>query len=157
MERLSDRLRNYDGTNPFRESQARMYASAKLAEEFYPTSFFWSLFNDEHEILLGTRGSGKTALLRMLTYSCLRRLGHERARSYAEARTFVGFYVPMHLEFMASLPGHDAPLEQRMPYFQFAFNCAAAKSLLDEVEQVLADTSPTIRTALSPRGRYWSY
>ena len=63
--RIADRLKNYDGQNPFYDSQARNFSDEKVLNEFCPISSFWDLFNEQHEIILGTRGSGKTFLLKM--------------------------------------------------------------------------------------------
>src|SRR5437762_4372434 len=122
MERHSDQLRDYTGPNPFHESQGRAGLDRKILAEFFPTSGFWSLFNDQHEILLGTRGSGKTFLLRMMSYSLLRRFEHEVAKDYVTKRKYIGFFIPLHLEFLASLKGKDISDDERMDYFQFAFN-----------------------------------
>ncbi len=99
MKRSSDLLEGYSGANPFHESQARAGAERKILSEFYPTSAFWSLFNDQHEILLGTRGSGKTFLLRMMSYT-LRQISpaavsevldlRERGTSSGSALTYTG-------------------------------------------------------------------
>ena len=67
MTRKADDILRYDGPNPFGDSQPRNYADTKILNEFYPTSCFWSLFNDQHEVLLGTRGSGKTYLLKAMS------------------------------------------------------------------------------------------
>lgn len=139
-DRQSDQLLGYTGLNPFHDSQFRAYDSAKSLLEFYPTSFFWSLFNEENEILVGTRGSGKTALLRTLTYSNLKHLNHETARNYISTRQFIGFYVPMNLEFMGALPGQRVPPEDRVIFFQYAFNCAAIHAFLSELCEVLKDS-----------------
>ena len=139
MPGLSRMLKGYAGGNPFHESQARTYGDEKVVGEFFPTSFFWSLFNEQHEILLGTRGSGKTILLRMLTYSCLRRFENPRAQEYVTNKRFLGFYVPLHLEFIAALPGENASDTEKLLYFQLAFNCVAAKSLLTQVADILND------------------
>ena len=140
MSGLSYKLKGYKGGNPFQESQARTYGDEKVVGEFFPTSFFWSLFNEQHEILLGTRGSGKTILLKMLTYSCLRRFNHPQARDYIAKKSFLGFYVPLHLEFIASLPGMEASEAERLLYFRLAFNCVTAKSLLTQVADILSNT-----------------
>src|SRR6266550_1371026 len=147
MKRASDMLEGYRGGNPFRETQARAGSGAAIVSEFFPTSTFWSLFNDQHEILLGTRGSGKTFLLRMMSYSLLRRFQHDNAKKHIKNRSFIGFYIPLHLEFLASLPGKSHSDENRMVYYQFAFNCAAAKALLTAVAALLEDTfhDPTER------------
>ena len=139
--RLSDKLKGYQGLNPFRDSQSKMYGDEKIAAEFSPTTTFWSLFNEQHEILLGSRGSGKTVLLRMLSFSCLRQYaeknGDPAAVEYVRNKRFIGFYIPMHLEFAAGLPDGSASEEEGVAYFQFAFNCMAAQSLLDQVGSLL--------------------
>src|SRR4051812_20420048 len=103
MLRTSLHLKGYSGANPFHDAQAKSFGVRRLASEFYPVSLYWSLFNDGHEILIGSRGSGKTALLRMLSYSGLRLL--EDARSKDWKRRYFGFYIPLHLEFIQSLRG----------------------------------------------------
>ena len=63
MSRVADMVRGSNCQNPFSDSQARNFSDSKLINEFCPISNYWSLFNDQHEVLLGTRGSGKTFLL----------------------------------------------------------------------------------------------
>ena len=137
---LSKKILGFQGENPFRETQAKSFRDSLLTQEFFPTTLFWSLFNEQHEVLLGTRGSGKTILLRMLSYSFLRNLNHPNVKEIKEKKKFIGFYIPMHLEFVSALPGRDIPAEEKLEYFQFAFNCLAATSLLYEVRLLLADT-----------------
>lgn len=139
MLRDSNALKNYDGPNPFSESQARAFGDTKASSEFFPTSGFWSYFNEQHEILLGTRGSGKTILLKMLSYSNLRRLEHDRAKELTQSRAFIGLYIPLHLEFMSSIRGKKCPDIEKREYFQFAFNCAAIESLLTELTALVED------------------
>jgi hypothetical protein len=139
IKRESHLLKGYTEANPFSESQAKAYSDEKLVGEFFPTALFWSLFNEGHEILLGTRGSGKTAVLRMLSYSCLRQFNNPKAVDIIKNCTFVGFYIPMHLEFMASLPGKEIPTSSKLEYFQFAFNCSAAKALVHELRVLIKD------------------
>lgn len=141
MDVLSNQLLGFKGGNPFRESQARTYGTEKIASEFYPTTFYWSLFNEQHEILLGTRGSGKTVLLQMLKYSCLRELKNKAAINIIENKTFIGFYVPFHLEFIQSMPGKKEPEDVRIKYFNFAVNCSTAKSLLNQLKILICDLS----------------
>jgi hypothetical protein len=143
MKRLSAKLRGYSGANPFRESQARTYGDSKIVSEFCPTSFYWSLFNEQHEILLGTRGSGKTVLMKMLTYSLLKRFHDDQAQKHIQEKNFIGFYVPLHLEFLDALQNSEASDSQKISYFQFAVNCAAAMALLDQLPELLLDCFET--------------
>ena len=139
MKRGSDNLKGFRGKNPFREAQARTFGEDKIVSEFCPTSIYWSLFNDQHEILLGTRGSGKTMILKMLSYSCLRKYSNDILSNIIKTHNYIGFYIPMHLEFMASLPGKNVPDDKKLRYFQFAFNCAASRAFLLEVGSLLED------------------
>jgi hypothetical protein len=148
MQRESDKLQGYSGPNPFHESQGRAGIDRNIVAEFFPTSGFWSLFNNQHEILLGTRGSGKTFLLRMMSYTLLREFTHEEARKIVNSKSFIGFYVPLHLEFLAALAGKNCEDEEKLEYFQFAFNCAAAKALLSEVKSLLEDCYSEARPRL---------
>lgn len=148
MEPLSAKLHGHTGPNPFHEAQAKTFGDEKLVREFYPTSAYLSLFNEGHEILLGSRGSGKTAILRMLSYSCLKQISHPAVKDIVNKRSFFGFYVPLHLEFMASLPQDSADGSNSTEYFQFAFNCAAAKSLLNELRAILASEKKTAQERL---------
>lgn len=141
MKAASDALRRFPGANPFSQSQARNYNAQSLTGEFYPTSLYWSRFNASHELLLGTRGSGKTFILRMLAYSCLLRFARTsadpRAIEHVAARDYVGFYVASHLEWLASLPGKHVPPAEKLSYFEFAFNCRAAEAFLDEITTLI--------------------
>ena len=60
MKMLANKVKNYPGENPFGDYQGRNFPDKKVCSQFYPISTFWSLFNPQHEIILGSRGSGKT-------------------------------------------------------------------------------------------------
>ena len=137
MDPLSSILFGTTGPNPFHEAQAKTFGDDKLVGEFFPTSPYLSLFNEQHEVLLGSRGSGKTAILRMISYSCFSQVTHPAVRKILAERRFFGFYIPLHLEFMASLPQDCADGSGSTEFFQFAFNCAAAKSFLAEIRSLL--------------------
>ena len=42
MIRLSDNIKNYTGSNPFSDNQARNFSDIKVISEFYPISKFWT-------------------------------------------------------------------------------------------------------------------
>lgn len=159
--RKADRIKNYDGQNPFFDNQARNFSDEKVLNEFYPISSFWDLFNDQHEIILGTRGSGKTFLLKMMRYSMLKRLNFPEAKKMVHNKNFIAFYVPMHLEFVANIAPHDISREIRITAFQIAFNFLLSQSILHEIKSFLEDfTNPieqaTIRVQLAHEiGKMW--
>ena len=113
MKRVADRVwKCYTQQNPFSDSQPRNFSDTKMCNEFCPISNYWSLFNDQHEILLGTRGSGKTFLLKMMRYSMLKRIDNPMAKDIAQKKSFLALYVPMYLEFVTHLTRFDAPEEE---------------------------------------------
>lgn len=137
MNRISDSIKGYVGPNPFSDYQARNFSDKKMTNEFCPTSNFWSLFNDQHEIIIGTRGSGKTFLLRMMRYSMLKRISDPKAQKLTDEKQFIALYVPMHLEFMKLFSEGTVSETEQIIFFQFAFNCLLAESLITELLSIL--------------------
>ncbi len=127
--------------NPFKLSQARDAPRPELLKEFYPTSIYWSRFTRTNEVLLGTRGSGKTVLLRMLTYSHYRDSELIEKRLDAKSHRYLGIYIPLRLELLKEI---DTVLDysQQQRQFCFIFNCVAAVSFLQEIEAILEDLTP---------------
>ena len=78
----------------------------------------------------------------MLSFSCLKLFPHSNAESIVAGKTYIGFYVPLNLEFVLSLPGQGRAFEERCRYFQLAFNCVAAKSLLFQISSLISNLEP---------------
>jgi hypothetical protein len=125
--------------NPFEDSQARNYSDEKLFMEFFPISKYWSLFNDQHEILVGTRGCGKTILLKMMRYSMLRKLSDQRAVKLTREKKFIAFYVPLYLEYIKKLSNSPLSEDAKVSWFRFSFNCLLAQSVIIELTAILDD------------------
>ena len=150
MNRIADLIKNSTMQNPFADSQARNFSDTKIINEFYPISNYWSLFNDQHEILLGTRGSGKTFLLKMMRYSMLKRIDTPLARQMASEKKYIALYIPMYLEFVTHLTRVNVTEEKQVELFQFAFNCLLAQSLLVELNEIISEqTDFLIRAKLN--------
>jgi len=125
--------------NPFADSQARNYSGDRVLSEFCPISKYWSLFNEQHEILIGTRGCGKTILLKMMRYSMLSKLPDPRAKKLASEKKFISFYVPLHLEYIKVLSNSNLSKDAKISWFRFSFNCLLAKSVIIEIAEILND------------------
>ena len=147
MVRFSDKIKNYKGPNPFSDSQARNFSDIKVVDEFYPISKFWTLFNDQHEILLGTRGSGKTFLLKMMRCSMLKKIQDPKAQKIVKDKEFIAIYVPMHLEFVASFNNPKLKEDIQATFFQFGFNCKLAEALITELNSIIEDVEDKIERA----------
>lgn len=147
MERRADQIKDYRGHNPFSDSQARNFSDSKVSNEFCPTSMFWSLFNDQHEILIGTRGSGKTFLLKMMRYSMLKNIDDPMAKQLVGEKKYIALYVPMHLEFVTGLASSALEDDQQITLFQFLFNCRLAESLIKELIEITSEESDSLKRA----------
>lgn len=139
MKRKADLIKQYDGPNPFGDSQPRNYSDTKILDEFCPTSCFWSLFNDQHEVLLGTRGSGKTYLLKAMRRSMLKRIHDPKATEIVNSYRFIALYVPMHLEIVSEFEKLKPDSDRIITIFQFFFNCLLAEAIIQELEDILSD------------------
>lgn len=143
---FSDQIKGYAGQNPFSDSQARNFSDDKIVKEFLPISLFWTLFNDQHEILLGSRGCGKTFLLKMMRYSMIKTIENPFAKELVRKKEFIALYVPMHLEFVAPLNRVSIQEEQTI-LFQVLFNCLLANSIMTELDSMLEDIDDGIEKA----------
>lgn len=139
--RLADKLLRTTYQNPFSDIQARTFSDKKISSEFVPTSLFWTLFNDQHEVVIGTRGSGKTILMRMMRYSMLKSVNDAKARKLVTEKKFFALYVPMRFEFIESITSPNLTATQQNEWFCFAFNCLLADSLIVELKSFLSDLS----------------
>lgn len=149
MKRFADAVKGSTKQNPFSDSQARNFSDTKIINEFCPISNYWSLFNDQHEILVGTRGSGKTFLLKMMRYSMLKHIKDPQAQKIAQKKEYVALYVPMYLEFVTHLTSSGSTEERQIQLFQFAFNCLLAQSLLIELKEMISEEPDKIKRAQS--------
>ena len=147
MNRIADYVKGSSLQNPFSDSQARNFSDTKMINEFCPVSNYWSLFNDQHEILLGTRGSGKTFLLKMMRYSMMKRIQDPEAQKMAEEKKFIGLYVPMYLEFVTHLTRSNISEKNQVEIFQVAFNCLLAQSLIVEIKDMLSEIDDKLECA----------
>jgi len=69
----------------------------KIATTFLPTKSFWRLLSAKNHVILGARGSGKTAIARMLALPQLSRFKDSRAKRIVRSKAFIGVYVPRKL------------------------------------------------------------
>lgn len=147
--RLADRLKGQEYSNPFSDfKNISSTPVSKMRSEFVPTSFFWSLFSNQNEIVIGTRGSGKTILFRMMAYSMLRRLENENAKRIVGEKQFFALYVPMEEDFVESITNRKLSIEDQERWFVFATNCLMVKSFVSELKSLLEDYPLEIRLDL---------
>ncbi|GAC19483.1 ORC-CDC6 family AAA ATPase [Paraglaciecola arctica] len=131
--------------NAFEASNARDFTSHQLVNEFIWTdSFSDLLYSTKNQMVLGSRGSGKTALIKMLSHQNLRKLSvkvidnedNEEFRQIEEAKkvirekSFIATYVPLKVEWINSLENYEGSKEA---YFTWSLNLATCARLLDTI------------------------
>jgi len=73
---------------------ARNYTPSQVAETFISSEDFETLWRNEHTVLLGPRGSGKTTLFKMLTVQALYSWSHPLAEKLKSRKPFTAIFVP---------------------------------------------------------------
>ena len=136
MKRIADKLMKKTDQNPFGDFQGRGPTDKEIIDEFYATTTFWGLFNSQHEILVGSRGCGKTFLLKSMRYSMLKKMTDIKAKSLISDKQYIALYVPMHLEYLTAVR-KQKDIESKTIIFQILFNGLLISSLLDELEVLL--------------------
>lgn len=119
--------------NIFEHSNARYFTSDQLAEEFVWTPAFESLISNKNHIILGSRGSGKTALIKMLSHECLTKLNDEKARKIIEQRSFIATYIPLKVEWVNSI----GDIDDNNLLFKWSLNLSSCARFLDTIRSCL--------------------
>ncbi|WP_230477950.1 hypothetical protein, partial [Dickeya solani] len=70
----------------------------------------------QNQVILGSRGSGKTALIKMLSHDNLSKLAthYPKAKEIIDSRKFIATYVPLRVEWVNSLNNFE---EKKEEYF----------------------------------------
>lgn len=132
-------MSGFDETNPFETENARSMEPVDLAGTFVPTQAYWRLFARKHNILLGSRGSGKTAVARMLSHECMKRLEDEKAKAIIDDKSFIGMYMATRLDWVGSLRNKPwGTLAEKELYFQWYLNISTCQSFLASVKSCLS-------------------
>lgn len=125
--------------NLFEIENARNLNPAALARTFVPTRDYWRLLSPKNHIILGTRGSGKTALARMLSHDSLTLLENERAQKLVRAKKYFGVFLSARPEWTSqwALMVEDGPRAAKTRWFTWRLNLALAQAALLTVRSCL--------------------
>ncbi|MDX6016824.1 hypothetical protein SIL79_10740 [Shewanella indica] len=119
--------------NIFEHSNARYFTSNQLAEEFVWTPAFESLISNKNHIILGSRGSGKTALIKMLSHECLTKLNDDKAKQVIDERSFIATYIPLKVEWVNSI----GDIDDNNQLFKWSLNLSSCARFLDTIRSCL--------------------
>lgn len=108
----------------FESFNARNYTPAQVAEIFIPNEDYQLLWRNEHTVVLGPRGSGKTTLFKMLTIQALYAWHDEIALALRQERPFTAIYIPADMHWHHQLT-HVEKLLVDAPQFSDSWSRAA--------------------------------
>jgi hypothetical protein len=135
--------------NAFEIDNARNQYERQLPETFVPTAIYWRMFTEKNQILVGTRGSGKTAILKMLTLPYIVHFEDPDVRSMLRSRRFIGVYVPVSTLWLGPVKFRTwANSEEKSREFLWRFSIAACQALTRTVEGCLDTYLPSLNERL---------
>ncbi|CAI8944092.1 FunZ protein [Pseudomonas sp. IT-P74] len=124
--------------NPFENDNARNSTVEDLPKQFVWTKTFGRLISQKNHIVLGARGSGKTAIVKMLSHEYLSRLDHPQAKQVIRSRKFVGIYVPMRLSWVGELKSSVWLNESEQElHFKWRLNVSCCASYLNTLRSCI--------------------
>lgn len=123
----------------FVQDNARNESATQIIDNFIPTDVFWKLFCPRHQVIFGSRGSGKTALSKMASYPFLSDYKHHDAEKILDECKYVGVFVNTDIRFVGSLRNkiwNDDSIAER--YFVWKFNVNCMKAFLVTLDAILS-------------------
>lgn len=122
----------------FEIENAKNLTRDELVATFVPTQSFWRLLSAKNHIVLGARGSGKTAIAKMLAHDHLSRFDHDRAKASVIAKAFIGIYLPTSVEWVGSLKNKLWQGEYEAEYFfKWRLNISTCQALVVTLKSCL--------------------
>ena len=134
----------------FIQDNARMEPDEVIVNNFIPTDQFWKLFTTNHQVLCGSRGSGKTALTKMASYPFLKHFNHPDAQEIVRELRTIGVFVNTDIRFVGSLRNkhwNNPDFGER--YFIWKFNINCFKALLSTLSSILKNESISVQERIS--------
>jgi 3',5'-cyclic AMP phosphodiesterase CpdA len=125
--------------SPFSESNAKHQSAAEAVATYFWTEESDVIDTDTPQVVLGTRGSGKTALLLTLSLpGVIARTAKEGSRGLRR----IGVYCPLHVDSISAFTGKGwMPRPQRQKLFQATVAAAWLSGCLDMLSELAAHCS----------------
>jgi Cdc6-like AAA superfamily ATPase len=124
--------------NLFEIDNARNLNRNELVQTFVPTDLFWRLLSSKNHIVLGSRGSGKTCLLKMLSHDHLS-LSHDTGiNKIVKNKQFIGVFIPTSIEWIGALKNKPWQTEsEKEDFFVWKLNVASCLSFITTLKSCL--------------------
>ena len=127
-----------EASNLFEVDNARNLTLKQLVDTFIETRAFKRLLSTKNHVVLGSRGSGKTALAKMLSHDHLTTYWQRSSQENVKKLSFIGIYVPTRLEWVSGLRNKPwRNLREAEEFFQWRFNVATCVAFLNTMKSCL--------------------
>jgi hypothetical protein len=111
---------------------ARDLLKQELADTFIPTVAFERLLSPQNNIIIGSRGSGKTALLKMICHDHLSLFDNDLAKKIIKEKTYIGVFVSTKTKFSGGLKNKAWQTDgEKEKHFVWQMNIASCIAFLD--------------------------
>ena len=125
--------------NLFDLDNARYLNKVELVNTFIPTKAFYRLLSPKNQIIIGSRGSGKTALLKMIAHDHLALFKEPKAEEIIDKRSYIGIHISTKTKFVGGLKNKDWNTEaEKEQHFRWLMNIASCIALLDTLKSCLS-------------------
>ncbi len=125
--------------NLFALHNARYLLKRELVDTFVVTHSFERLLSPKNQIIIGSRGSGKTALLKVLSHDHLSLLENVIAKDIILNKTYIGIHISTKTKFVGGLKNKDWQNDQEKEYhFRWLMNIASCIALLETFRSCLS-------------------
>lgn len=116
----------------FEIDNAKNMPKSDVVETFVATDNFWRITAPKNHVILGSRGSGKTVLGKMLSHDYLSSLDDQKAKKIIKNKEFIGVYLPTNVEWVGALKNKSWKDErEKEMFFQWRLNVALGNAFLD--------------------------
>lgn len=124
--------------NLFDLDNARYLNKMELVETFIVTEKFKKILSPQNQIIIGSRGSGKTALLKMISHDHLSVFDNELAKEIIENKTYIGIHISTKTKFIGGLNNKDWSSDREKEYhFRWLMNIASCIAYLGTIKSCL--------------------
>lgn len=125
----------YNYIDFFEKENARDLTISQIVETFVPTDTFYKLLTAKNHIVLGSRGSGKTSLAKMISHSHLSLYDDSYIKTIIDNKTYIGIYVPMSTEWLGGVNNKKWSTEvEHESIFIWKLNISVCSAFIDSVK-----------------------
>ncbi|WP_062810695.1 hypothetical protein [Alcanivorax sp. NBRC 102028] len=122
----------------FEIDNARNETPETLSKAFVWTQSFERIITAKNHIILGSRGSGKTAFVKMLSHSYLSQCNDPKAIKITRDKKLIGTYIPMRIEWVGGLKNKSwLSIDDQLTLFEWRLNLASCLAFLSTIRSCL--------------------